>query len=386
MNTAPAIYDVAIIGAGPAGSACALALHDSGLRVLLVDKEHFPRDKICGDAIPGQTLKAMDIINPEWGRALRQNIEKAEVHASRIYAPGGRTIQFNWKMQAYNCKRIHFDHFLLDIVRQQTTATILEGQRISETSIGPEYAVCRFTEGAAINARIVIGCDGANSVVARHSATTASSHHASSAAVRTYCSGIDGLKPGVNEFHLFADTPGYFWIFPLPDGQANVGFGLSGSHQAGHGHKPNLRNSLMQIINEDKSIGPRFKNAVAAADIKGFGLPVWSRRRPVSGYRYMLCGDAAALIDPLQGHGIDKAVWSGLLAAEQVKKCFAENDFSAPAMADYDKKLHRKFGHELARSRYILNLISRYPGLIAAVARIGNRKGAINWIIRRLKI
>jgi flavin-dependent dehydrogenase len=76
--------DIAIIGAGPGGCACALALHESGLRVVLIDKEIFPRDKICGDGIPGMAFRAMDKIKPEWGMAMRQFTDKADVRTSKI--------------------------------------------------------------------------------------------------------------------------------------------------------------------------------------------------------------------------------------------------------------------------------------------------------------
>jgi flavin-dependent dehydrogenase len=75
-------YDIAIVGGGPSGCACALALHGSGLKVVLVEEDSFPRDKICGDAIPGPAFKAMDLIRPEWGQAMRAFADKETIQTS----------------------------------------------------------------------------------------------------------------------------------------------------------------------------------------------------------------------------------------------------------------------------------------------------------------
>ena len=379
-------YDVLIIGAGPAGCACALSLHDSGLRVGLIDKEKFPRDKICGDAIPGQTFTAMDRINPLWGQALRGYAEKEGIHTSEIFAPNGKTITLKWKMQAYNSMRINFDYFLRNLVNTETTATVLGKKRLTQIDFKPDHVTCGFSDGSILTTGIVIGCDGANSVVARQSGGNASFKDHSSAAVRAYFSSVSGTKQGVNEFHLFKELPGYFWIFPLENGLTNVGFGISGSYIRKNSRAINLRNSLNEIITNDPGLSTRFKNADLIGEIKGFGLPVWKTKRALSGKRFMLCGDAASLIDPLQGHGIDKSVWSGLFAAEQVKKCFNANDFTAEYMSQYDQTLYKKFGLELVRSSFIMKMITRFPWLINALVQLSANQKLINWMVRKLKI
>ena len=379
-------FDVVIIGAGPGGCACALALHDSGLKVALADKENFPRDKICGDAIPGQTFTAIDKINPEWGQALRGYAKKAVIHKSQIFAPNGKTITLNWKMQAYNSMRINFDNFLRNLVGTETSTTVLEKKRLTQINFEAEHVSCSFSDGSILTAAIVIGCDGANSVVGRQLNGKAPSKDHSSAAVRAYFSGVSGLKPGVNEFHLYNELPGYFWIFPLENGLANVGFGISGSYIRESKRAINLRNSLNEIIRHYPGISARFKNAALVDEIKGFGLPVWKHKRALSGNRYMLCGDAANLIDPLQGHGIDKSVWSGIMAAEQAKKCFKSNDFTAMHMSQYDQNLYKKIGFELGRSSFILTLITRFPRLVNSFARLAANQKITNWMAHKLKI
>ncbi|MES2730721.1 MAG: NAD(P)/FAD-dependent oxidoreductase [Bacteroidota bacterium] len=380
-------YDVAIIGAGPSGCACALALHRSGLRVVLIDKDFFPRDKICGDAIPALAFKAMDRIKPEWGLAMRQFADHAGIYTSKVFAPNGKTIKLDWVLHAYNSKRLHFDNFLMQLVRAETETTILENKRLQKITVDMDHVCCQFQDGSFLKTAIVVGCDGANSVVKRQLGKLEPLDKHSSAAVRAYFSGVDGVKPGVNEFHYFNELlPGYFWIFPLDNGWTNVGFGISQSKHRKNKKPINLRDSLHTIITTSPSIAPRFKNAKLLEDIKGFALPFWTQKRAISGERFMLCGDAASLIDPLQGHGIDKSMWSGLFAAEQAVKCFNTTDFTADCMLQYDTQLYNKIGEELARSSFIMRLLLRFPWLINLSVWVGQNQTLTNWIARKLKI
>ena len=195
-------YDVVITGAGPAGCACALALHGSGLRVVMVEKDIFPRDKICGDAIPGLAFKAMDKINTEWGNAMRQFIDKEAVRTAKIFAPNNKIITLDWITFAYNSKRINFDHFLFQLVKNETTTTIFENKRLQKVVVEKDGVECQFQENLVINAAIIIGCDGANSMVMRQLGSVDLQNSPSCAAVRTYYKGIEELKTGVNEFHF----------------------------------------------------------------------------------------------------------------------------------------------------------------------------------------
>src|SRR5580693_6467792 len=103
-------YDVAIIGAGPAGCSCALALKDSGLKVALLDKQSFPRDKVCGDAIPGRAIKTLKSIDPAYETAFRAFSKKCETKSTSFFYKG-RQLTFNWVGNAYTCARMDFDDF-----------------------------------------------------------------------------------------------------------------------------------------------------------------------------------------------------------------------------------------------------------------------------------
>ncbi len=380
-------FDIAIIGAGPAGCACALALHESGLRVVMLDKDIFPRDKICGDAIPGLAFKAMDKINSKWGFAMRQLIDKEDIRTAKIYAPNNKIITLDWVTYAYNSKRLNFDNFLFQLVKKETSTTIFENKRLQKVVVGNGGVHCQFQDNLLIHATIVIGCDGANSMVMRQLGSIELQNAPSCAAVRAYYHGIEELKEGVNEFHFFKDLiPGYFWIFPLENGWANVGFGILNSNTSKKKKKLKLRDTLNMITTTLPSIAPRFKNAQLMDSSKGFALPLGTQKLPISGNRFMLCGDAASLIDPLQGHGIDNAMWCGLFAAKQATECFKKNNFEASFMAQYDEAVYKKIGTELATNAFIMRLFSRFPFLFNAFGWVGQNQKLMQWIARVLRI
>ena len=381
------IYDIVIIGAGPAGCACALALHGSGLRVAMVEKDIFPRDKICGDAIPGLAFKAMDKINADWGNAMRQFVDKEDIRTAKIFAPNNKIITLDWVTYAYNSQRINFDNFHFQLVKNETATTIFENKRLQKVVVKEEGVECQFQDNLLINAAIVIGCDGANSMVMRQLGNVNLQNSPSCAAVRTYYKGVEELKTGVNEFHFFKHLlPGYFWIFPLDNGWANVGFGILNSKTDKNNKKVKLRDTLEMITTTLPSIAPRFKNAQLMDSTKGFALPLGTHKLPISGRRFMLCGDAASLIDPLQGHGIDNAMWCGLLAAQQATKCFKKNNFEATFMTGYDEAVYKKIGSELATNAFIMRIFSRFPSLFNAFGWVGQNQKLMQWIARVLKI
>lgn len=375
--------DIAIVGAGPSGCACALALHGSGLRIILIDQAVFPRDKICGDAIPGPAFKAMDQIKPEWGQRMRQFADKTNIRTSKIFAPNGKTLAVDWISYAYNSKRLDFDHFLVQLVLSDTE-TRMTNKRLITISEENDGLRCHFQDGSSLKTALIIGCDGANSRVKKQLDKSVGADKPGAVAVRVYFGGVEGVEAGVNEFHFFHEWPGYFWIFPLAGGYTNIGFGISREHSSTT--PVNLRDSLQKIITTSPGVAPRFKHATPLEKTKGFALPVWVGKSAISGDRFMLCGDAASLIDPLQGHGIDKAMWSGLLAAKQAIRCFESNDFTARQMAQYDQWVYRKMGAELSRSSRMMRVFLKFPWMINVVVWIGQNRKFMQWAIRKLKI
>lgn len=382
MNSNGLMYDVsvAIIGAGPAGTACALALKKHGLTVALIDQASFPRDKICGDAIPGQAFKLMAKMNAGWAEAMRVFADESVIRSSTGFAPNGRSITMHWKTFSYNSKRLDFDHFLFRLVRSETDAIILENKRLEKIFKEGEKIFCHFQDGSAITAELVIGCDGAYSVVSRQLADQSPALPLSCAAVRAYYTGVKGAEKNMNEFHFLKGLmPGYFWIFPVGDNVVNVGFGMLHNRKKKIDKKLNLRQALKSIVEDSPELAPRFEAAQLMDKIKGFSLPIGTEKRKISGERFLLCGDAASLIDPLWGHGIDTAMWSGYLAAQQAMHCFQTGNFTAAFTRQYDKAVYQKYGKDFQRRTRLLQLLYRHPALINTFFKVGSHPLVQKW-------
>nr|WP_232342301.1 geranylgeranyl reductase family protein [Hymenobacter negativus] len=373
-------YDVAIIGAGPAGTACALALRHSGLRVALLDKAQFPRDKVCGDAVPGQAFKALRQLDPAFVEELWQLQPRDDVRDSRLVAPSGAGLTLQWKLPSFNSPRETFDAALLGLVRAHSDTTILENTGLKGLEVMPEAVRLHLAEGAELTCGVVIGCDGANSVVGRKllPAPLDRAHHC--AGVRAYYENVGGASSGTTEFFLSSDyLAGYVWLFPVGEGRCNVGLGMLSEIVSEH--KVDLKETLTHVLATHPELAGRFAQARQLGPIVGFGLPLGGgRTRRISGGRFMLCGDAASLIDPLQGHGIDTAIQSGILAGAQAASCFEKQDFSAEFMRQYDARVEHKIGRKLAKSYRLMRFLSNKAWLVNAAVGLARVPGLKPWV------
>ena len=360
--------DVAIVGAGPAGCAAALELGKSRLRVALIDRETFPRDKVCGDAIPGPALKALAEIDPRYADSLGGLPAALRSRRTRLHLNGRPPVTLHWETRAYTCRRTDFDRHLLDLVRSHTATTILTGAAVRTLSGRAGEVRLALADGRILTAGGVIGADGAHSVVARQLAGQRLDRAHHGGAVRQYYRGVAGLAPDRLEIHsLPAFMPGYFWIFPLRDGACNVGFGMH-STAVGKGDL-RLRHSIAAFIAASPELRERFAGAKPEDTVRGFGLPFGSRRVRVHGEGFLLVGDAASLIDPLTGDGIGQAVGSGLLAARQAVRCVASDDWSETATRGYATALWGRYGSMLRNRSRILDVHRRLPFLVDWGAR-----------------
>lgn len=362
----PLAFDVVIVGAGPAGTTAALALRHSGLRVALLDKATFPRDKVCGDAIPGLAIKVLKAVCPErYADLATQGEPVLRTHRSQIFVGRQRSFYQHWVNEAYTMRRIDWDRFLWQGVMEDTATATYEGVHIKE--VYPVSGGLGVTDGQqAWEAPIVIGADGAQSRLNRlltHDKTDLQHHIA---AVRGYYKGVSGLQPDTTEIYVHPDFPAaYFWVFPVGEEAANIGVGMLSSRIAQKGAK--LRTVLEAWPERVPALAERLQNAVLERPIQGFGLPIGSKHRLNHGNHFMLVGDAAGLIDPLGGHGIDTAMLSGWYAAEQAIQAHQAQDFSAAGLRPYDTRLWERVGRGFAQRDRAMRFFNRFPHLLNAL-------------------
>lgn len=373
-------FDVIISGAGPAGCTAALALGSSGLRVALIEKERFPREKVCGDAIPAYVPKVLNTINPEYAVAFKGLGEKEAADACRFVAPDRKTIELKFPENGFVCKRLIFDNFLFELVSGLPDVTVFQETAVSDITINQDHTLIKAGNNLELTARLAIGCDGPAGIIRKRLDTTRFKAGEGSVAARVYFRNVKDNPAGTLEFHFLRNyLPGYFWIFPLPDNQFNVGLGMPSGLVSGK--KINIRNELTRIIETDPVLGPRFSDSEMVGEIRGHFLPLLTSKKPVSGERFMLCGDAASLINPATGAGIGQAMQSGRFAGWQALKCFEKNDFSADFMGNYDNTLYEKIWKENRRYLMLRKFIIKFGFTLNTVIRAGSNSASLKKII-----
>ena len=241
--------------------------------------------------------------------------------------------------------------------------------------------ILREPDGArrAVRARAVIGAAGAQSPVARRLGLEGNPEEHHCTAVRVYFKGVKGLSSHLELHYLPRILPGYFWIFPLEGGLANVGVGMVSSAMKARGM--NLHQEVFELIREEPLLKDRFAGAEPAGPLKGWTLPFGSWRRRCHGAGWLLAGDAASLVDPFSGEGIGNAMLSGSLAADVLDRALAEDDLSERRLGEYESRLWGELGPELRVSARLQGLAKGFkPLLNYAIARAASSPRARDYI------
>lgn len=375
-------FDVIICGAGPAGLTASLVLSRAGLKVALIDKEESPGKKVCGDAIPAYVPEVLGKLSSDFISSWENCENKTRVNLCRIFSPSGRILDLNYTKPGFICRRSVFDRLLFDIVMSQQGIAFFGRTRVTELEADNQQVTAKTSEGQTFTGALVIGCDGSGSVTARKLAGYKTDLNNCSGAVRAYFRNVKDMSESAFELHFLRDIlPGYFWIFPLPDGYANVGLGLSS--RTIEEKRINLIKKLKEIIAIYPGLSSRFEAAQPEGIPEVSLLPLGSRKLRISGERFMICGDAASLADPATGEGIGHAVLSGRYAGWQALRCFEKNDFSAGFVKRYDNELYAKLWKHNRRRYMIRKIVVAKSSAINMAVVLGKKNKFVNKNIRR---
>ncbi len=380
-------YDIIIIGAGPAGSSAALYAQKLGLKTILLDKSIFPRDKICGDALSGKSVRYMrelDILNevPKLNGSLIKRITfGSPSHKQFDIDLSGSKDKIK---EGFVIPREIFDNFLFNKAKNITdtkegfkvTDIIYEDKKI----IGVEGISDK--EKQRIYAPIILGCDGPNSIISRKLGFHEEDESNMAIAIRCYYKGVKGLTDQI-ELHFVDEVlPGYFWMFPAGDDIANIGIGLS--KKEAKKDKRKLTQILKDVIESDY-FKDRFSESEKLENPKGWSLPLGRIVRPSYGDGFMLLGDAAGLVDPFTGEGIGNAMASAKYAIKIASIAKKENNYSKNMFSKYHKLLWDDIGSELRTSSKLQNL-ANYRFLLNLVINKASKSKEIQNIISGMLI
>ena len=381
----PPSKPIAIIGCGPAGAITSFFLSKNNIPHIVFEKEVFPRDKICGDACSGKTSFVLRKADPDFLNELFANENVfLPSHGITFSAPNGNYIDVPFpKSQLINSqpigfvsKRLVFDNFLFEKA-QSPFATILQQVTITEIDkITDGYSITYKEKNGDLkicNCSLIIGADGDKGITRKKLLYGNEVSKSSAIGLRAYYKGVTGMhSENFLELHFLKEIlPGYLWIFPMTNGDANIGIGMNA--EIARKKKINLRKIMLHALSNNPIIKDRFKNAVLADKIYGWGLPTGESKSKISGDNFLITGDAASLVDPFTGEGIGNALYSGMLAAEVAIKALAQNNFHEAFLnKNYDTVLYRRIGDELKLSSTMQKLAS-YPWLMNLVINKANK-------------
>ena len=353
-------FDVIVVGAGPAGCAAAAAVlaERPGASLLMVDRADFPRDKSCGDGIAHE----VDEVLADLGFDTEAVFDGCPpVDRLAVTSPRGVEVRRQMRSQVHVVPREVFDARLVADLRARGVQ--LRRHQVRTLTTSP----AGVTLDGVLRARVVIGADGAESVVRRQLGVPATPDKRVALAIRGYAAQL----PGQDGTQVITMTdrhwPAYAWSFPLGDGRANVGYGqLLGDGPLRRGEMLGRLTDLLPGLD-----GPIEK-------LRAHRLPLSSGRPRIPDGPVVLVGDAQSLINPFTGEGIFYAVVSGSLAGRAAANALSGGD----AGGTYRRLLAQRLGRHL-RHTSALSLLGGWSPLVDAGVRAATAdQGAFDDLVR----
>ncbi len=378
--------DVVVVGAGPGGSATAAYLAMHGADVVLLDKATFPRDKICGDGLTPRAVRELVRLGVDttgWARTRGLRILGGGQHFTLDWPstgsfPGHGLVRTRRQLDETLARHAVAKGAHL-IEGASVTAPLQDAAgRVTGVSAKRVDANGRATGGRlTVNAKVVVASDGVSSRLATAVGREKREDRVMGVAVRAYYTTPrqDDYLESHLELWTTDDTgarmlmPGYGWIFPLEGGRANVGLGILDTSSAfGKTDYKDVQRRWVDTLAErwsltlDESGGP----------IRGAALPMGFNRTPLYADGLLLVGDAAGMVNPFNGEGIDYALEAGRVSADVITQALARSGDAARerALTAYPSIMKAELGGYFTLGRWFAHAIGN-PEVMRLATKYG---------------
>ena len=353
------MYDIAIIGAGPAGSIAASILAQAHLQVILFDRAAFPREKPCGDLV---SPEAVDILREVGAGDLFDQHNFFPIHTARIVSTRKQAVELRFERAGCTAPRAAFDELLRQnaiasgatFCRLDILAPLLKDGRVIGVRGKQVNGQPTMSE---IPARLTIVANGSSSSIGRTLGLDKPGHRHTGVAIRAYVEMRD-LDHMIEGYLLAEWVPGYAWIFPVNDHLANVGMGT----RADILKKKQL--SLVEGLRHFLSsaeIRSRLPTLDTLSQAKTWMLRYGSHPMPRVYPGAIFVGDAGSFINPLTGDGIYPAMLTARLAAQVALSSLQSNTVDLAILTEFERLWKQVLAWPMRRDYFLQRLMEAWP-------------------------
>jgi flavin-dependent dehydrogenase len=372
-------FDVAIVGAGPAGSSTAITLARLGYHVALIDRAVFPRDKLCGDFLNPINWPVLDDLDVSRDILARPH---ARISTFRMSAASGAEAISVLPTQGarqfgLGLRRFQLDHVLLEQAKR-AGVSVHEGFKAAVVEMaahGWRLDMNRCGEHLSARSKFLVGADGRNSSVARQLAVTSHrTNPSSSVGFEIQLTNVRAVRHSV-EIHQFAG--GYAGLVRVDEDAVNLCFTV---RQSLLGRAVSFENVRQSLLCGNSFLKALLIDAEPVSALRSV-WPVYFPPRRCFGDGFLLVGDAARVTEPVTGEGIFFALRSGQLAATTIAAALREGNLSLARLSQYDRACQAEFGARLRLNRIIQVVMYRPRSLSLAIRLLGSRKRLLETMV-----
>jgi geranylgeranyl reductase family protein len=348
--------DVLIAGGGPAGSGLAYHLAKRGYKVWVAEAERFPRDKVCGDGVSPIALAELHNMGIT---GFEKFAEANEISKVGLFIKTDKVFIDLSKPEhlphhARIIPRIELDNWIYQAAQKAGAYYLQDTRVINYTSscTGVTIILKRGNENLHVRAKTIVGADGSSSTIARILHGSKPKEDFQLLGLRAYYEGVNGPRDRVDIYFSGESFPGIFWMFPKGESGANIGMAMVSTTTPQR--DIHVKTYLNNHIKDNDAIKERIGNGKIDGKISGWPLSFFNKQSEITANRVLLAGDAAGLINPLSGDGIQYALLSARWAADTLASCIDQDDFSAAAIYAYRKKIDKELDYDFALSNLLI--------------------------------